>query len=357
RLQRLAALSALARARAATPAMLGQIGMAAGEMPTSSLADYMVALDHIPGLANAPALKANAEKVLRTRLVYEGTRLDLSDQSSAAWWLMSSGDEASIKALIATLGRPGWQDEAAKMMVGVSLRQQRGHWDTTTANAWGTIAARKFAALYPASAITGTTTLSLGSASVSKAWPLAVDLRQVSFPLPTAQTPLRLTQSGVAGPWASVSVSAAVPLTRALNAGYRMTRKVDVVQAHTPGKLTRGDVIKVTIAVQADAERNWVVIDDPIPGGATIIGDLGGQSSMLGQVTGTNGVQPSYVERGNDAWKAYFAWVPRGTFTVAYTLRLNTAGRFSLPATRVEAMYSPAIRAQIPNGVVTVAQR
>jgi hypothetical protein len=27
------------------------------------------------------------------------------------------------------------------MMVGVAMRQQRGHWDTTTANAWGTIAA------------------------------------------------------------------------------------------------------------------------------------------------------------------------------------------------------------------------
>ena len=183
RLQRLAALAALARAGAGTPAMLGQIGMAPAQMPTSSLADYLVALDRIPGIANAAALKASAEQVLRTRLVYEGTRLDLSDSSSAAWWLMSSGDEAAIKALIATLGRPGWQDEAPKMMVGVSLRQMRGHWDTTTANAWGTIAARKFAGLYPAEAITGTTTLTLDARTISKAWPLTVDLRRASFPL------------------------------------------------------------------------------------------------------------------------------------------------------------------------------
>lgn len=361
RLQRVAALAALARQGAATPNMLGQIGMAVGEMPTATLADYLVALDRVPGLANAQALKANAERTLRTRLVYEGTRLDLSDQSAASWWLMSSGDEAAIKSVIATLGRPGWQDDAPKMMIGVSLRQQRGHWDTTTANAWGTIAARKFASIYPASAIQGPTTLSLGGQSVSRTWPLAVDLRSARFLLPSAPTPLRLSQASGMGPWASVSVSAAVPLRAPLFAGYRMTKKVDVVQARTAGTLTRGDVLKVTITVEASAERNWVVVSDPIPAGATIVGDLGGQSSMLAEVTGTandsGGVQPSYVERGREAWRGYFAWVPRGTFTVAYAMRLNGAGRFSLPPTRVEAMYSPAIRAQAPNAAVVVAQR
>ena len=37
-------------------------------------------------LPDAAALKAQAEGVLRSRLVYEGTRLDLSDASSAPWW-------------------------------------------------------------------------------------------------------------------------------------------------------------------------------------------------------------------------------------------------------------------------------
>ena len=376
RLQRVVALAALARNGAATPDMLGQIGMTPREMPTDTLADYLIALDHIPGLTNGNALKLAAESVLRTRLVYEGTRLDLTDSSNSAWWMMVSSDESAIKALIATLGRPGWQDDAGKMMVGVALRQSHGRWDTTLANAWGTIAARKFAALYPATAITGTTSLGLGNATASRGWPLAADQRLISFPLPAAQTPLRLAQSGGAGPWASVSVSAAVPLLKPLNAGYVMTRKVEVVQARTKGVLTRGDVIKVIISVQASADRNWVVINDPIPAGATILGNLGGQSKMLGDQgslgDGTDtlardddgklweiqsGAQPAYVERRNDSWRAYFAWVPRGTFTVAYVLRLNTAGRFNLPPSRVEAMYSPAIRAQWPNAMVTVAAR
>jgi uncharacterized protein YfaS (alpha-2-macroglobulin family) len=376
RLEKVAAFTALARAGAATPAMLGQISITPKEMPTASVADYLSALDHVPGLANSLALKASAEAVIRSRIAYEGTRLDLTDASSSSWWLMSSSDEASIKVLIATLGRPGWQDDAPKMMVGVAQRQSRGRWDTTTANAWGTIAVRKFAALYPATAITGTTTLALGGQSVSRSWPLAVDLRHASFPLPAAQMPLRLSQSGPAGPWASVSVSAAVPLTKPLNAGYKMTRTMSVVQARTPGVLTRGDVVKVTINVESSAERNWVVIDDPIPAGGTIIGDQGGQSKILadqgnggggfdfvalgsdGKVWNVEvGAQLAYVERGNDAWRAFFSWLPRGKLTVSYLVRLNGSGRFNLPPSRVEAMYSPEIRAQLPNAPMTVAQR
>ncbi len=357
RLQRVAALSALARVGAATPAMLGQIGMPPAEMPTATLADYLAALDRIPGLANGAALRAAGEDVLRTRLVYEGTRLDLSDQSSSAWWLMSSGDESAIKATLVTLGRPGWQDDAPKMMVGTALRQSRGHWDTTTANAWGSVVARKFGGLYPAEAIAGTTTLAYAGRQVAKGWPLMADQRTASFPLAASPAPLRLMQAGGAGPWATVSVSAAVPLIRPVSAGYRMTRQVTAVQARTPGRLTRGDVVKVTITVDASAERNWVVVNDPIPAGATILGDLGGQSAMLQSGEGGEGVQPAYVERGRDAWRGYFAWVPRGRFTVSYTLRLNGAGRFGLPPSRVEAMYSPSIRAAVPNAPVVVEGR
>ncbi len=354
RLQRVAAFAALARAGAATPAMLGQIGLPIGEMQTAQLADYLVALDKVPGLANATALKGAAQAELRKRLVYEGTRLDLSDQSNAAWWLMSSGDEAAIKALIAVLGRPGWQDDAPRMMVGAALRQSRGHWDTTTANAWGAVAARNFAGIYPAEAVAGVTTATLGATTLTRSWPLAEPSRFVSLPLPAGRTPLALSQSGGAGPWAMVSVSAAVPLSKPLNAGYKMTKTVSVVQARKAGVLTRGDVLKVSITVDASAERNWVVVSDPVPAGATIIGDQGGQSSLLAQVTGDAGVTPSYVERGGATWRGYFAWVPRGSFTVSYTVRLNGAGRFNLPPSRVEAMYSPAIRAALPNAPVTV---
>lgn len=358
RLQRLAAFNALARAGAATANMVGQVGIGVAEMPTSSLADYAVAIGKVQGLANGQQLRLDAEKTLRTRLVYEGTRIDISDKGNMPWWLMASDDEAAIKALLGTLGRPGWQNDTAKMMVGLAMRQQRGHWDTTPANAWGSIAARKFMAAYPAEAIAGITTATLGSSSVSRSWPLLEPQRLFTLPLPAQTTPLILNQSGGAGPWAFVRVKAAVPLTQPLMAGYKATKKVEPVKQAVAGTWTRGDVVKVTISVEASAERNWVVVNDPVPTGATIVGNLGGQSEMLAaQAGGGDGVAPSYIERGRDAWRAYYGWVPRGSFTISYVMRLDAAGRFSLPSTRVEAMYSPEIRAQLPNQPMVVAQR
>jgi uncharacterized protein YfaS (alpha-2-macroglobulin family) len=358
RLQKVAAFAALARAGAGSPAMLGQLGITPAEMPTATLADYLAGLSKLGGLANAPALRAQAEGVLRSRLAYEGTRLDLTDAANASWWLMSSADEAAIKAALAVLGRPGWQDDAPRMMAGVGFRQQRGHWDTTTANAWGTIAARRFASIYPAQAIAGITTASLGGRQLRATWPLAPSAPPLSFALPAQPTPLVLAQSGGAGPWATVSVKAAVPLARPLSAGYRLTKSFAVVQARTRGQLTRGDVVRVTLTVEASAERNWVVVSDPLPAGATVVGGMANQSQLLAnEASDGAGTQPSYVERGKDAWRAYFAWVPRGRFTVSYVMRLNGAGRLQLPPTRVEAMYSPAIRAAVPNAPVVVAQR
>ncbi|MGI4850144.1 MAG: hypothetical protein ACRYGK_18695 [Janthinobacterium lividum] len=37
-----------------------------------------------------------------------------------------------------------------------------------------------------------------------------------------------------------------------------------------------------------------------------------------------------------------------------YRLRLNNAGTFQLPASRVEAMYAPEMFAEAPNAVLTV---
>ncbi|SFS05421.1 alpha-2-macroglobulin family protein [Sphingomonas jatrophae] len=354
RLLKLAALGALARAGAANAGMFGQIGLAARDMPTSALTDWIVALDRTPGAD--PAAKAEALSVLRGRLVYEGSRLDLVDQGAAPWWMMVSGDEMAARALLVALGRQGFASEAPRMMVGLSLRQRRGHWDTTPANAWGAIAARRFAAAFPAAAVAGTTTLQLGSSTQTRGWPLANPL--VRLPLPRAPSPLLLSQAGGAGPWAQVVVKAAVPLTAPLSAGYRIARTVTPIVQKVPGRLTRGDVLRVRLTVDAGAERNWVVVDDPIPAGATIVGGLGGQSAQMAEAaSGGEGVSPAYVERAQDAWRGYWSWVPRGRFVAEYAVRLNGVGTFQLPPTRVEAMYSPDIRAAIPNRPVTVAAR
>ena len=349
RFLRLAALAALARNGASTPAMLGQTAIPLADMPTAMLADWMTAIDRTPGAP--PRLRAAAEAALRTRIVYEGTRLDLVDRRTAPWWMMVSGDEMAIKAVLAVTGRRGWEQDAARMMVGVAMRQRRGHWDTTPSNAWGTVAVRRFASAYPA-AVGGVTVARLGAATVRRPWGENGPIR---LPLPASAAPLMLSHDTSPKPWAFVNVRAAVPLAAPAFAGYRVGRQVSFIERQRPGQLSRGDVLKIRLTIDSAVDRTWVVVEDPVPAGASIISHGGGQSGLLAEQASGTDWYPSYIERGLDAWRGYYGWLPKGRWSVEYVVRINAAGRFLMPPTRVEAMYSPEIHGALPNAPLTVA--
>ena len=101
---------------------------------------------------------------------------------------------------------------------------------------------------------------------------------------------------------------------------------------------------------------SWVVVNDPIPAGSAILGTgLGKDSKILTGGEVRNGwVWPAFEERKLDSFRAYYEFVPKGKWSVEYTLRLNNGGEFKLPETRVEAMYAPEMFAEIPNQGVVV---
>src|SRR3546814_11479960 len=82
---------------------------------------------------------------------------------------------------------------------------------------------RRFAELYPASAITGVTNIGLAGATASQSWPLPAE--PVSpLRVALAAATMSLSHQGTGAPWATVSVKAAVPLQAPPNAGYRHKR-------------------------------------------------------------------------------------------------------------------------------------
>jgi uncharacterized protein YfaS (alpha-2-macroglobulin family) len=198
------------------------------------------------------------------------------------------------------------------------------------------------------------TRATFGSFNFERRWG---DAAPIQFPLPAAQTMLQLSHSTQPSPWATVLVRAAVPLKQPLFSGYRISRQVTFVERHNPGQLSRGDVLKIRITVDAPVDRTWVVIEDPIPAGSSVISGGGTQSRILAEEANSDGSSawPSYIERGFDSWRAYFEWMPQGRTTIEYVVRINSVGRFQLPPTRVEAMYTPEIHGALPNQPVVVA--
>jgi uncharacterized protein YfaS (alpha-2-macroglobulin family) len=57
-----------------------------------------------------------------------------------------------------------------------------------------------------------------------------------------------------------------------------------------------------------------------------------------------------------EAYRAYYQFVPKGKWTVEYTVRLNESGTMQLPTTRIEAMYAPEMFGENPNPAMTIQE-
>ncbi len=350
--RKIAALEALSRSRPVRAQWLQSFRIEPNLWPTSAVIDWYLILQRSGELAGREALLAQAQQILRSRLNLQGTSMGFStERSDDWWWLMASPDVNANRLLLAMRDNPAWQADMGRIARGALGRQQGGRWNTTLANAWGVLAMRKFSEKFEAAPITGTSSVILGAnrwsgtapAGVLQAWPQGA-------------ATLAIRHDGAGKPWATVQGLAAVPLKAPLSSGYRIARTVKPVEQGAAGKWTRGDIYRVRLDLEAQADMNWVVVDDPVPAGASILGTgLGGDSAIAtGGETRRGWVQPAFEERTAGAFRAYYAWVPKGAWSIEYTVRLNNDGRFSLPPTRVEAMYKPEMFGEAPNSQVVV---
>ena len=352
--RKLAALEALSRRQPVRENWLQSFRIEPDLWPTSAVIDWYLVLGRSPGLARRDALLAQAQSILRTRLNLQGATMGFStERSDDWWWLMASVDANANRLLLAMADNPQWQADIGRLARGALGRQQRGRWDTTLANAWGVLAMKKFSATHEAAPVTGKALVELGGnrwngdvpSTVLQTWPQGA-------------ATLGLRHEGTGKPWALVQSLAAVPLKAPLGSGYQIRRSVTPVSRQAPGSWTRGDVYRVRLDLEAQADMNWVVVDDPIPASASIIGTgLGGDSQLAAAGERRSGwVQPDFEERSSGAFRAYYSWVPKGRWSIEYTVRLNNDGRFSLPPTRVEAMYNPEMFGEAPNAPVVVGR-
>lgn len=358
-LRKLAAVEALSRWGAAESRMLSSVVIEPNLWPTPAVLDWLNVLLRLEDFPNRAPRWEEAETILRSRLDVQGTALRFSPGLAERMeWLMISGDVTSARLILTLLEAEKWTEDLPRLMRGFLGRQQRGRWDLTTANAWGTLATEKFTALFEAEEISGGTLVELAGQDRLLTWEESPEGGEMSLSWPAGRARLVLTHEGTGRPWAVVQSQAAVPLQEPLSSGFRIHRTLVPVEQKEPGRWSRGDVVRVRLELEAQAPVTWVVVDDPVPGGASVLGTgLGRDSRLAVQGEERRGwVWPAFEERSFEAFRAYYRYVPKGEWTVEYTLRLNSEGIFNLPATRVEALYAPEMFAELPNEVIRVGR-
>ncbi|MGQ0656643.1 MAG: alpha-2-macroglobulin family protein [Chromatiales bacterium] len=355
-IRKMAALEAASRYEVIDPTLLSSINIEPNLWPTSAVIDWTNVVARTDQIERRQERMEEAQQIIRSRLNFQGTTMGFStERDDYLWWLMVSADSNANRAILSLLDATQWQQDLPRMVRGSLGRQRRGHWSTTVANAWGVLAMEKFGKKFESEAVTGVTRSRLGGQQEWN-WTARPAGGSLYHPWPTGIETLALGHQGGGRPWAMIQSLVAVPLREAFSSGYKIVRTVTSIEQKQQGQWSRGDVARVRLELEAQSDMTWVVVNDPIPAGASILGTgLGKDSQILTQGEQRQGyVWPAFEERAFDSFRAYYGYVPKGRWVAEYTVRFNNAGHFELPETRVEALYAPEMFGEIPNAPVIV---
>ena len=204
-LRKLAAIEALSRVGRAEPKLLGALAIDPNLWPTSGVLDWTNILLNMDQVPDRGRRLAEAERILRSRLTYLGSVLAFStDAGDRLWWLMVSGDVNAARLLLTAQRLEGWRQDLPQLVRGTLARQRRGHWDLTTANAWGVLAVKRFSQTFEAEPVVGSSRAELAGHSASVDWARSPQGEAALLPWPESATELSAAHGGGGRPWLNV---------------------------------------------------------------------------------------------------------------------------------------------------------
>jgi hypothetical protein len=154
-----------------------------------------------------------------------------------------------------------------------------------------------------------------------------------------------------------------------VNAGIDIRREYSVKKdgkwelARSPFTLKRGDLVKVDLYVSLPTARNFVVVNDPLPGGLeTVNRDLATASNVDADQAESSASGGSYYfkfddwieynisrwsfyhqELRHDSARFYADWLDAGNYHLSYMAQAVAGGLFAIPPVKAEEMYDPDV--------------
>jgi len=168
---------------------------------------------------------------------------------------------------------------------------------------------------------------------------------------------------------ARLTYAPTAPQTDPVNAGIDIRREYSVeregrwVLLQSPMQIKRGELVRVDLYVSLPDARNFVVVDDPVPGGLEPVNrDLATASQVDAQKGAFLPADGSWWFHHGD-WSSYGAsrwtfyhrelrhhavrfysdYLPAGNYHLSYTGQAIAAGRFTVMPAHAEEMYDPDI--------------
>lgn len=191
---------------------------------------------------------------------------------------------------------------------------------------------------------------------------------------PGKQLPVKIEKQGAGRLYYGLRMSYA-PLApvKYRDEGFAVAKRITTATGDTlVTSFTAGKIYKVTLTVTTKQDRHYVVVDDPLPAGfepvnmgfATESDELRRQSGRDRNNEDGEGDYEggwgwwwggfNHIETYDDRVLCFADVLSNGTHTHSYYMRALTPGRYAVPQTKAEEMYSPEVFGWIPDTVVEV---
>ncbi|HEY0900915.1 MAG TPA: alpha-2-macroglobulin family protein, partial [Micavibrio sp.] len=271
-------------------------------------------------------------------------------------------------------------DAPMKMARYVSQsRGSRDHWENTQENMFCMNALLKYARRYESEKVAATIVAQLNDHPLGQRAFTSVQQEQQRFTVTLTdeevgkKSVLKMTKEGSGRIYYATRLQYAVKdAPGPVNAGMDLQRLYSVkrdnqwVALAQNDPIKRGDLVKVDLYLKIPAARNFVVVNDPLPGGletvnrdlataSTLDADERGDDSAAGWQSYDAGRWSFYHrELRHDAVRFYSDWLEAGNYHLSYVAQAVADGNFNAPAAKAEEMYDADIYGRSTAGALTV---
>lgn len=272
----------------------------------------------------------------------------------------------------------------------MQTRQNRDHWQNTQENIFCMQALVDYSRAYEQASPQMTVTASMNNQPFGQTNFNHVTDAPVVFSKPMQaddagrKTALTLQRQGSGRLYYTMQLNYA-PLanySQPTNAGMDIQREYSVqrngqwVLIKNPLQIQQGELVRVDIYLSLPAARNFVVVDDPVPGGLEPVNrDLATTSTVDAEQTKFTAAPGSiwfqlsdwieydashwsfyHQELRNDAVRFYADYLPAGNYHLFYTAQAIASGSFMVMPVHAEEMYNPDVFSRGVAGQLKVEQ-
>ena len=185
------------------------------------------------------------------------------------------------------------------------------------------------------------------------------------------KTAVQISRQGTGRLYFATRMTYALPpeLSQPQNAGIEINREYSVERGGTwqilasPAEIQRGELVRVDLYLSVPAARNFVVVDDPVPGGLEPVNrDLATDSEVDAKKADFKAAGGSiwfkyddwidfdtsrwsfyHQELRHDSARYYSDYLPAGNYHLSYAAQAIATGAFSALPTMAQEMYDPDV--------------